>query len=133
MECEQCGETNREIARSCSGDAILALTRGLEEVGFESMAERPIAIRGDRLVLTMRTWHDPHGFDLPLLACMEFGENGRMSRTSCSTPRISMPRRPNSTAATRHWEPNPAADRHRPHVYCASGTHTAAGRTISRH
>ena len=60
------------------GDAILALTRGLEEVGFESMSEQPIAIRGDRLVLTERTWHDPHGFDLPLLACMEFGEHGRM-------------------------------------------------------
>ena len=60
------------------GDAILALTRGLEDVGFTTMSEQPIAIRGDRLVLTVRTWHDPHGFDLPLLACMEFGENGRM-------------------------------------------------------
>ncbi len=60
------------------GDAILALTRGLEDVGFATMSEQPIAIRGERLVLTIRTWHDPHGFDLPLLACMEFGENGRM-------------------------------------------------------
>ncbi len=58
--------------------AIVKLTQGLEDVGFTTMSEQPIAIRGDRLVLTIRTWHDPHGFDLPLLALMEFTDAGPM-------------------------------------------------------
>ncbi len=33
---------------------------------------------GDRLALVCRTWHDPHGFDLPLVALMEFTDAEQM-------------------------------------------------------
>ena len=42
------------------------------------MTEQLIAIRATGSRSVCRTWHDPHGFHLPLIALMEFTDAGQM-------------------------------------------------------
>ena len=58
-------------------EQILELVRGLVEVGFTTVTTVPIAVRGERLALLRRTWHQADGFDLPLLAVGEVDADGR--------------------------------------------------------
>lgn len=60
-------------------DAVLALTQGLEGVGFTAMTNDPIAVRGDRVALFRRVWHHPDGYEVPLLAVMAFDDDGQMT------------------------------------------------------
>jgi class 3 adenylate cyclase len=60
-------------------DQLLELVHGLVDVGFTTVANDPIAIRGERLALVRRTWHRPDGFDLPVLAVVEYDAEDRMT------------------------------------------------------
>jgi hypothetical protein len=60
-------------------EALLALVRGLVEVGFTRVTTTPIAIRGEGLALVRRTWHRPDGFNLPLVAVVEYDADDRMT------------------------------------------------------
>ena len=58
---------------------LLALVRGLADVGFATVTTVPIAIRGERVALVRRTWYQADGFDLPLLAVVEYDADGQLT------------------------------------------------------
>ena len=58
---------------------LLDLVRGLVDVGFTTVTTIPIAIRGERLTLVLRTWHQANEFDLPVLAVVESDADGVMT------------------------------------------------------
>lgn len=60
-------------------EELLNLVRGLVDVGFATVTAVPIAIRGEGLAIVRRTWHQTDGFDLPLLAVVEYDADGRMT------------------------------------------------------
>ena len=61
-------------------EALIALTSGLAEVGFETVEHTPLAVRGERLFLARRTFRTPTGFDLELLGVLEADDEGRLIR-----------------------------------------------------
>jgi hypothetical protein len=61
-------------------DALLALTRGLADVGFETVENTPLAVRGEHVLLTRRTFRTSTGFDLQLIALLESDDEGRLIR-----------------------------------------------------
>jgi len=60
-------------------EEVLGLVRGLVDVGFATVTSVPIAIRGERLAIVRRTWHQTDGFDLPLLSVVEYDADDRMT------------------------------------------------------
>jgi hypothetical protein len=58
-------------------EAIGDLTRGLVDVGFTTVANEVLAVRGDRLALTLRRWIRADGFELPTLALVEVDADER--------------------------------------------------------
>ena len=58
---------------------LLALVRGLADVGFATVTTVPITIRGERVALVRRTWYQADGFDLPLLAVVEYDADGQLT------------------------------------------------------
>ncbi|MEQ1788134.1 MAG: hypothetical protein ABL966_13855, partial [Acidimicrobiales bacterium] len=78
--------TGVNSGRHVGSDRLVDLTRSLADVGFTSIEQTPIAIRGDRLVLLERRWCDPDGFDLDVLALIEVDEHDRTCRNTLFDP-----------------------------------------------
>jgi hypothetical protein len=60
-------------------DGLVAIVRGLADVGFVDFDTETIAVRGDRLALMLRRWRRQDGFELPVLAVQEVDDQGRQS------------------------------------------------------
>ncbi|MBK5289539.1 MAG: hypothetical protein JJE46_13845 [Acidimicrobiia bacterium] len=56
----------------------MELVHGLHDVGFRTVTNTPIAVRGEQLALCHRVWHNPDGFDLPMLVLVAAGTSGRV-------------------------------------------------------
>ena len=78
--------TGVNSGRYVGRERLVDLTRSLAEVGFTSVSQTPIAVRGDRLVLLERTFHNPDGFDLDVLALVEVDEHDRTCRNTLFDP-----------------------------------------------
>ena len=78
--------TGVNSGRHVGGERIVDLTRSLADVGFTSVSQTPIAVRGERLVLLERTFHNPDGFDLDVLALAEIDEHDRTCRNTLFDP-----------------------------------------------
>ena len=74
-------------------EQTIALTESLAAVGFASMTQEPIAIRGERLALMRRAWRNPDGFDLDVL-----GPPGARRRRAPRSQRALRSRRPRARA-----------------------------------
>ena len=61
--------------------AMVDLVRGLADVGFTSVEQLPIAVRGEQLALVRRIWHNDDGLDLSLLSTMETDGDSRFTRS----------------------------------------------------
>jgi class 3 adenylate cyclase len=60
-------------------DGLLELVRGLVDVGFTTVAQTPIALRGEALALVRRTFEAESGSCLELVAVIEYDEQDRMT------------------------------------------------------
>jgi hypothetical protein len=60
-------------------DGLVAIVRGLADVGFVDFDTETIAVRGDRLALMLRRWRRQDGFELPVLAVQEVDHQGRQA------------------------------------------------------
>jgi hypothetical protein len=60
--------------------AVLALVRGLADVGYATVTYDVLAVRGDRLALGRRRWaRDDGGFDLEALSLLGVDDDGRLA------------------------------------------------------
>ncbi|MEX1009019.1 MAG: nuclear transport factor 2 family protein, partial [Acidimicrobiia bacterium] len=60
-------------------DGLLELVRRLVDVGFTTVTQTPVAVRGEALALVHRTWETASGYCLELLAVIEYDEEDRMT------------------------------------------------------
>ena len=72
--------------RRVGREQIIELTESLAAVGFDSMTQEPIAIRGERLALMRRAWRNPDGFDLEVLALQELDDAGLVAHNVLFDP-----------------------------------------------
>jgi hypothetical protein len=60
-------------------DGLLELVRGLVDVGFTTVTQTPIAVRGEALAVVRRTFEAESGSCLELVAVIEYDEQDRMT------------------------------------------------------